>query len=191
MFVIRPHRRVSKWNGNLPPKSWIIWRRGRFFCYLPPPKRWIRAWVANEESVQISKLYLPTFLAQRREFFILGEPVFSNTTRLYSKISEDVPNNSKVSPKKIIMLHMDLHKSEILGKVSSFTHYSWIFSFLILYWFFLSWHIFGKCVSLGCNSSHFPRREKLVRKREIEVCSPRARDSRPKLPGSAKTLDGF
>ena len=76
------------------------------------------------------------FLAQRREFFILEEPVFSNTTRLYSKISEDVPNNSKVSPKKIIMLHMDLHKSEILRKVSSFTHYSWIFSFLILYCFF-------------------------------------------------------
>ena len=63
------------------------------------------------------------FLAQRRGFFILGEPVFSNTTRLYPKISEDVPNNPKV-PKKIIMLHMDLHKSEILGKVSSFTHYS-------------------------------------------------------------------
>ena len=56
------------------------------------------------------------FLTQGREFFfILGEPVFSNATPLYPKISEYVPNNSKV-PKKIIMLHMDLHKSEILGK---------------------------------------------------------------------------
>ena len=41
-------------------------------------------------------IYTPQlFLAQRRGFFILGEPVFSNTTRLYPKISEDVPNNPK------------------------------------------------------------------------------------------------
>ena len=117
-------------------------------------------------------------------FFIQGEPVFSNTTRLYPKISEDVPNNSKV-PKKIIMLHMDLHKSEILGKVSSFTHYSWIFSFLKLYCFFFKltyfwkvstsfpWLFPGNEVGKVCQF-FFPRSEKLVRKREIEVFSPRA-----------------
>ena len=54
-------------------------------------------------------------------------------TRLYLKtpgdfqrhltISKDVPNNSEVL-KKIIMLHTDLQKSEIPGKVSSFTHFT-------------------------------------------------------------------
>ena len=52
--------------------------------------------------MQISKLFLPTFSDSKASVFILGEPVFSNTTRLYPKIS--VPNNSEV-PKKIIMLH--------------------------------------------------------------------------------------
>ena len=116
---------------TLPPKSWIIWRRGRLLYHLTPPKteEFGLGWRPSKACKFKSKLYLPTFSDSRTQvFFILGEAVFSNTTRLYPKISEDVPNNSKV-PKKIIMLHMDLHKSELLGKVSSFTHYSWTFRF--------------------------------------------------------------
>ena len=48
------------------------------------------------------------------------------------KISEDVPNNLEVL-RKMIMLYTDLQKSEISGKVFSFTHFTWIFHFS--YWF--------------------------------------------------------
>ena len=51
------------------------------------------------------------FLAQRRGFFYPG---IGSIFEYDMTISEDVPNNPKV-PKKIIMLHMDLHKSEIWG----------------------------------------------------------------------------
>ena len=68
--------------------------------------------------------------------------------------------------KKIIMRHRHLQKSEISGKVSSLI-------LIILHGRFvsrigLSLDIFGKCVSLACNTSHFStRHDKLVRKREL------------------------
>ena len=127
----------------------------------------------TSKACKYSNYTCQLFLTQRREFFILGEPVFSNTTRLYPKISEDVPNNSKL-PKKIIMLTWTFINRRFWGKYRHLLiiHGSFRFSYFIVLFFSVD-IFFGKCVSLGCNSSHFPRREKLVRKREIEVFSPR------------------
>ena len=66
------------------------------------------------------------------------------TSKDAQKITEDVPNNSEVL-KKMIMLHRDLRKSEILGKIWSFTHFSWTFRFS--YWFEFTY--FGKVCQLG------------------------------------------
>ena len=94
-------------------------------------------------------LYLPTFSdSKARDFYPGSARIFKNVmTTVYPKISKDfrrclkiskdVPNNSEVL-KKIIMLYTDLQKSEILGKAPSFTHFRWTFHFL--HWFEL--HIF-------------------------------------------------
>ena len=74
------------------------------------------------------------FLTQRREIFILGVPGFSREMiisedfRRRPKIFKDIPNNSEVL-KKVIMLHTALQKSEISGKLVSFTHFTWTFHF--------------------------------------------------------------
>ena len=59
----------------------------------------------------------------------------------YSKISDDVPNNSEVL-KKMTMLHRDVQKSEISGNISTFTHGLFVsrIGLSLIY-------IFGKCVS--------------------------------------------
>ena len=68
--------------------------------------------------------------------------VFSKDFQRRPKISEDIPNNSEVL-KKMIMLHMNLHISEISVKVLSFTHFTRTFVSCIG----LSLQIFGKSVN--------------------------------------------
>ena len=68
------------------------------------------------------------FLTQRHEFFILGVPGFGKITQVYQKSSDDAqrfPKSFQIILKFsriMVMLHADHQKSEILGKVSSFTH---------------------------------------------------------------------
>ena len=63
-------------------------------------------------------------------------------TRLpvHPKILEDVPNNSEVL-KEMIMLHTDIQKSEISGKVLSFTHFTWTFYFSHWFEFTYFWKV--------------------------------------------------
>ena len=52
---------------------------------------------------------------------------------MHPKISKYIPNNFAVL-KKMVMLHTDLlQNSEIAGKESSFTHFTWTFHFSL--WF--------------------------------------------------------
>ena len=103
------------------------------------------------------------FLTQRREIFILGVLGFSKTTRLYPKISEDVLNKYSQVLEKMIMLPYGP------SKIRDFRESIVICSFYMdVSHIGLSLHVFGKCVSLGCNSSHFSTKcEKLFRKREL------------------------
>ena len=77
--------------------------------------------------------YLPTFCDSKAWDFYPGRArAVLKTTQLYPKISEDIPNNSE-GLKKMINLHTILKKSEISGKVSSFTHFTrTLVSFLAL-----------------------------------------------------------
>ena len=72
------------------------------------------------------------------------------------------PNNSEVL-KIMIPLHLSsmffLHKSEVLG---NYHHFLILQAGLFTSCVGLSLHIFGKCVSYGCNSSHFPTRHEKI-----------------------------
>ena len=102
MVVIRPHRRVSK---LCLLRVGLFGEEGDSFAIYPYQRDEFGLGWRPSKACKYPSYTCQPFLTQRREFFILVEPVFSNTTRLYTKISEDVPNNSEV-PKKIIMFHL-------------------------------------------------------------------------------------
>ena len=72
---------------TLPPKSWIIWRRGRLFYYLPPPK--------TEEfrlGWRPSKAIPANFFGLKGASFLSRESQYFRMRHDYiQKISEDVP----------------------------------------------------------------------------------------------------
>ncbi len=92
---------------------------------------------------------------------------FPKTSEVFRRRSEHIPipvrGRVLLNTTSFPMLFF-CQNSEISGKISPLTHFTWSFRFS--HWF--EFTFFGKCVVCGCNNSHFSaRREELIRKREL------------------------